>query len=1275
MPGGAPPFFSSFPEPKPAPSFSSFPSPPQRRDSPPSAKRHRADDFLDELGGQLGIKPDKERERTSRSRDDERRSERRIRDKDDGHRDSRRRDGRESSVRSKGKERERDRDRDEDRRHRSSKEKDESRGHRSLRDKESRRRDDDDRERRKRDKGKEREKERDYRESNGKSYALVPSLPSEASHPPPPEPAPTGEKAVFYSSRRGDLQNLQYGGIHRGDIPRYTRFGFGKVLGLNEGLRITKETAHSGRGVEIAPVNRTRTPRYVDSSSYRHLNNRNSKRLVLAPRQPLQALGMKPSSRSPSPSPSSDTEGADFLPLPRERSAAEKLSTLEHEDGTDYRSIAGAVKPSDLASDESDESDGEDDGFNELGITGGESHSAYLLRKNLELDKQLRNELGNVQLWLEFVAFQDEVAQTSFSTSSSGGASSSAAGGGKRALSKAERASTSEIKLSILERALSAAPGNDSSEPLLLAQLEAAAEVESSQAVLQRWKAALREHPELTGLWIEYVGWRQTQWATFEVNEVVEVFAESLEVLTGAMEREDEGSGAREMLEANAIYLFLRLSLMLRQAGYSERALASFQALIELNLFRPPTLARPGSSGRSIAWRDRILFAFETFWDGEAPRVGEQGAKGWCNTGEDDLPPEPSSSSSTDLSVPPPSSPFARPHERWAATERLSSLYSLPLRTSDPAADSSDDPYRVVLFSDLSPFLFLVHSPDSKLQLAYAFLTFLGLPFVPTDFPTSTPFTTDSFIHSELVERPGRIVRFWPKLETEEGGGRPYDVLGGEAMEKERKSAVGEPWDTPFSATPAAVDLLFDAGKGGKGGWFKMLRQEALQDVDVEVARNAFTLLRTAVPDTFLTLDFFAFEAAQSPKAAVKLAKLVLRNHRQDLALWDGYARIERARGKIAEARQVYQTALTMYSSFPERDRIDGPLLWRAWAEMEWEEGRPEVALRVLVASAAGEEKLDLASIASAEAARPPPAQILRAREHFSRTLEASFQPRATQAHLRNRNHHAFSSALFEYLARHRDLAAAVDILETHLFRLDVAGANGSAEHEEALMMYAKLLYRHMAVGGGYRPSQLRDLLERALKEFKNNSLFLSLYYHNELRMKIQGRFRRTMEEVVLKEKDATSEGWLFAIFAGLHLNVRGINVYAVRNLFDRALENPKTRSSASLWTLYIDFEVRNGELQRAKSLIYRALRECPWCKELYLRPFSPSLRSVYRSGELRDFHHLLLEKGIRLRVDFDPFLEGYAGSDVEEEDEDEPMRLADAGEDVLEERQRLMPY
>lgn len=73
-----------------------------------------------------------------------------------------------------------------------------------------------------------------------------------------------------------------------------------------------------------------------------------------------------------------------------------------------------------------------------------------------------------------------------------------------------------------------------------------------------------------------------------------------------------------------------------------------------------------------------------------------------------------------------------------------------------------------------------------------------------------------------------------------------------------------------------------------------------------------------------------------------------------------------------------------------------------------------------------------------------------------------------------------------------------MEVFERHLFRLDCDGGKGSSEYEEAFMLYVKLLYRHMEAGVGYKPGQLREVLERAIKEFPNNSLFLNVFYHNE---------------------------------------------------------------------------------------------------------------------------------------------------------------------------------
>jgi hypothetical protein len=150
-----------------------------------------------------------------------------------------------------------------------------------------------------------------------------------------------------------------------------------------------------------------------------------------------------------------------------------------------------------------------------------------------------------------------------------------------------------------------------------------------------------------------------------------------------------------------------------------------------------------------------------------------------------------------------------------------------------------------------------------------------------------------------------------------------------------------------------------------------------------------------------LTLSCEPTLTVASGLSAIKLAKQILRDARQNLVLWDGYARVERQRGRIQEARQVYITALSMYRTFAPQYQIDGPLLWRSWAEMEWEAGRPMLALRILAASWAVSDvdlgkfviahfplcasSLNLGISASLAAqpedARPTPAQVLRARQ------------------------------------------------------------------------------------------------------------------------------------------------------------------------------------------------------------------------------------------------------------------------------------------------------
>lgn len=97
--------------------------------------------------------------------------------------------------------------------------------------------------------------------------------------------------------------------------------------------------------------------------------------------------------------------------------------------------------------------------------------------------------------------------------------------------------------------------------------------------------------------------------------------------------------------------------------------------------------------------------------------------------------------------------------------------------------------------------------------------------------------------------------------------------------------------------------------------------------------------------------------------SAVKLAKTILADHRDSLALWDGYARLERQRGKLDDARKVYVTALSLSSdevkSMSAEGRGEAWVLWKGWVEMEWEAGEWTRVARVLEAAAAGKQGLD----------------------------------------------------------------------------------------------------------------------------------------------------------------------------------------------------------------------------------------------------------------------------------------------------------------------------
>lgn len=98
-------------------------------------------------------------------------------------------------------------------------------------------------------------------------------------------------------------------------------------------------------------------------------------------------------------------------------------------------------------------------------------------------------------------------------------------------------------------------------------------------------------------------------------------------------------------------------------------------------------------------------------------------------------------------------------------------------------------------------------------------------------------------------------------------------------------------------------------------------------------------------------LMYECLESSSSTKGQ-KLAKKYLKTDRMDLELWNAYAQAEKMLGRVTEARKVYSTVLSMYRSFPAEYQARSPLIYRYFAELEWEQGRPGVALAILLSFA-----------------------------------------------------------------------------------------------------------------------------------------------------------------------------------------------------------------------------------------------------------------------------------------------------------------------------------
>ncbi|CAG8734821.1 16798_t:CDS:2, partial [Gigaspora rosea] len=134
-------------------------------------------------------------------------------------------------------------------------------------------------------------------------------------------------------------------------------------------------------------------------------------------------------------------------------------------------------------------------------------------QKIKEFNIQLDQNQNDVNLWLEFIAFQDKSLQF---------------GKSKKADASITRSSINEVKISIFEKALEANP-NDTS--LLIAYMKCCEEHWDIPKLLTKWDQVLKENSRNINLWMKYLDFRQTNLVSFTVNQCIQVFEDCLHLL------------------------------------------------------------------------------------------------------------------------------------------------------------------------------------------------------------------------------------------------------------------------------------------------------------------------------------------------------------------------------------------------------------------------------------------------------------------------------------------------------------------------------------------------------------------------------------------------------------------------------------------------------------------------------------------------------------------------------------------------------------------------
>ncbi|EME47403.1 hypothetical protein DOTSEDRAFT_85899 [Dothistroma septosporum NZE10] len=958
------------------------------------------------------------------------------------------------------------------------------------------------------------------------------------------------ESNLYIVDRRGDAKNVEYGSLHRYSIPAYHSIGYGNVVGLSPQAKIDREASNEKTVVLTAAnrKNRTRLPRLLTGKHGRSHETR-LRHVFNASDAPTDL----------------ESDYVKLRPTQRRKRGSKTPEAIDH------RSIEGKAKAHEQPVDEdldfaSDSQPGD----------SGDALELQARQQNAVLSKATKGNPEDLDAWLALSEHQATMVH---------------AGAELMTFTFSERRALADLRLSILHQAAShIKKGHPGRDQLLLATIEEGSIIWASTRASSRWKDILAECPGSILLWTKYLDHIQERYPGFQYDECKASFLQCMRVLREASARpqgNEQGGIARLQ-----VYSLLRLTTFVRDAGYSEVAVAAWQALLEYHFFAPADLI--------AATVDEKLEHFESFWDSEVPRIGEENAEGWNRHRESG-----DCEARTSASSRPASSDLKCAWASFAELEATLSEFRLPASADDD--DAVADPFRCVMFSDIREILESMGTGLHLPTLADGFLAFLELPARPcigVDDGINMS-NLDSHTAEYGAFRAAHLLRL------------PHDTASELRQCRETTESL-------FAQENSAFEVFRE----------KYGMNERYENIIRFADRSLAALVAINKHDDVLAEYYLAFKVQLLPDEAAKLAKKQLKERSSSLRLYNAYALIETRLGREQKADSVWCATLGMRSGIDSTAPDDAVLLWHS-RTLSTALGSTASALPYLL-SIVNEQSETWDDQAGNDNQSVQCLKVMRKlQEGFDRMMLGS--------------KHAHAALYADLLAWLAYLNSSYDLDET--FRAyEKCSTPMSRQHAklglELLQQYkAGFVKHHIKLKRPYKPAALRREIDDSLSLFPNNSILIDL----ARQLATQDRLRTLVhDQKSVGPAQRSIVQWVSKITEELQRTAdtsSGSTVNTVRATFTSALLSldSKVKHAPALWFMWLRFECNQASSRssegvdayaRAKQVFLDGIRYLPWHKHWAIAGMAFFSERGSSEVELRQLHDTLVERGLRLRLD-----------------------------------------